>query len=191
MKKHLFMTLLAMIMFFPSVGAFAQEKASPRRDVITSKTKESQRIRAFRAKDIIGYRVINLEGQQIGAITNLVIDIDSGSIVYAALDFGGFLGFRDKLFAVPWQSLAAVPTEGLFILEQTKVTLQKAPGFDKNNWPDIGDKQWRGGIYQFYKRQVPSHQPYAAYRRHPVEERYREYYPYYSDYVTARYPGFG
>lgn len=191
MKKHLFLTLLAMVMLFPSVGAFAQEKAGPGREVITGTTTESQRIRVFRAKDIIGSRVINLEGQQIGAITNLVIDIDTGSVVYAALDFGGFLGFRDKLFAVPWQCLAAVPAEGLFILDQSVATLQKAPGFDKNNWPDIGDKQWNANIFQFYKRQVPSHRPYAPYKRYPAEEGGGEYYPSYPGYAAARYPGSG
>jgi hypothetical protein len=98
MKKHLFMILLVMVMLFPSVRAFPQEKAGPGREVIKGTATESQSIRVFRAKDIIGSRVINLEGQQIGAITNLVIDIDTGSVVYAALDFGGFLGFRDKLF---------------------------------------------------------------------------------------------
>lgn len=191
MKKHLCMILLAMVMFFQSIGVFAQGKAGPGQEVITGSATESQRIRAFRAKDIIGSKVINLEGQQIGTISNLVIDIDTGLIIYAALDFGGFLGFRDKLFAVPWQSLAGVPAEGLFILDQSKKTLQKAPGFDKNNWPDIGDIQWRAGIYRFYKRQVPLRRPYGADRQYPSEEGYRKPFPFYPGYATAPYSGPG
>ena len=127
MKKHLCMILLAMVMFFQSIGVFAQGKAGPGQEVITGSATESQRIRAFRAKDIIGSKVINLEGQQIGTISNLVIDIDTGLIIYAALDFGGFLGFRDKLFAVPWQSLAGVPADRLIHPRSIKKNPAKGP----------------------------------------------------------------
>ena len=188
MKKHLFMSLLVTVLLFPLAAVLVQGQTVSRDEKISAGTTEENRIRAFRAKDIIGSKVINLEGQQIGTITNLVIDIDTGLIMYAALDFGGFLGFRDKLFAVPWQSLAAVPAEGLFVLDQSKATLQKAPGFDKNKWPDIGDKQWHAGIYQFYKRQVPFHRPAAVYRRYQAEEGHREHYPFYPGYATSPYP---
>jgi sporulation protein YlmC with PRC-barrel domain len=188
MKRHLFMSLLVAVLLFPSAAVLAQGQTDSRDEKNSAGTAEVNRIRAFRAKDIIGSRVINLEGQQIGTIANLVIDIDTGRILYAALDFGGFLGFRDKLFAVPWQSLAALPTEGLFILDQSKKTLQKAPGFDKNNWPDIGDQQWQADISRFYKRQVPFHRPHAVYRQYQAEEGHREHHPFYPDYATSPYP---
>ncbi len=38
-----------------------------------------------------------------------MIDLKSGKVSYAVLDFGGFLGIGDKLFAVPWQSLNSKP----------------------------------------------------------------------------------
>jgi sporulation protein YlmC with PRC-barrel domain len=190
MKKHVFRSLWAMVLLFPAAGAWAQGQADSGAEKISARPAEQNRIRAFRARDIIGSRVINLDGQQVGTITNLVIDIDTGKIVYAALEFGGFLGLRDKLFAVPWQSLAAVPAEGVFILDQSKKTLQKAPGFPKDSWPDIGDKQWRTEIYQFYKREVPSRGPYEVYRR-PAED---ESYPYprhpdYPGYASTPYHG--
>jgi hypothetical protein len=31
-------------------------------------------------------------------------DIEQGRISYAVLSFGGFLGMRNKLFAVPWDA---------------------------------------------------------------------------------------
>jgi len=191
MKKYLFLSLLVMILLFSSAAVLVQGQNETGDEETSARTAEEDRIRAFRAKDIIGSRVMNLEGQHIGTIANLVIDIDTGRILYAAIDFGGFLGFRDKLFAVPWQSLAAVPAEGLFILDQSKETLKKAPGFDRNNWPDIGDTQWNAGIYRFYNRQEPVRRPYTAYRRPAVEGRQRKHYPFYPDYPAARYPGFG
>jgi sporulation protein YlmC with PRC-barrel domain len=117
---------------------------------------EGEHINAFRVDKIIDSGVINLEGKPIGTIDDLVIDIDTGRIAYAVLEFGGFMGFGDKLFAVPWQSLTVVPAEGIFIIDQSKAKLEKAPGFDKDNWPDVGDKSWGAGIYEFYRHHVPT-----------------------------------
>jgi hypothetical protein len=35
-------------------------------------------------------------------------------------------------------------------LEIDKETLKNAPGFDKDNWPDMADPNWRGQVYSYY-----------------------------------------
>jgi len=55
-----------------------------------------------------------------------------------------------------------VPAEGIFILDQSRAGLEKAPGFDKADWPDIGDRGWRSGINAFYLQHVPCNQASAA-----------------------------
>ena len=99
---------------------------------------------------IIGSKVINGKGETLGKIENLVVDIDTGRIVYAVLDSGGFLGIGDKLFPVPWESLAALPSEGIFFLNRSKEQMQKAPAFDKKNLPDMADMHWGEGIFKHY-----------------------------------------
>jgi hypothetical protein len=37
-----------------------------------------------------------------------------------------------------------------FILDVPKGMLDKARGFDKNNWPDVSDPQWRQETYGYY-----------------------------------------
>jgi sporulation protein YlmC with PRC-barrel domain len=156
MKKNLFIMLLATVMLFPLQGVFAQVKnSSVKKDIVRSIPKNPH-MNAFRVDKIIGSGVINLEGEPIGTIDDLVIDIDDGSLVYAAIKTGGFLGFGEKLVAVPWQSLTAVPAEGIFIIDQSKAKLEKASSFDANNWPDVGDRNWRAGIYEFYRHHMPS-----------------------------------
>ncbi len=54
---------------------------------------------------IIGSKVINMKGETLGKIEDLVVDIDTGRIVYAILESGGFLSIGDKLFPVPWNPL--------------------------------------------------------------------------------------
>jgi sporulation protein YlmC with PRC-barrel domain len=48
---------------------------------------------------IIGSKVINMNGESIGKIENLVVDIDTGKILYAVLESGGFLGIGERAFS--------------------------------------------------------------------------------------------
>jgi hypothetical protein len=76
-----------------------------------------------------------------------MLDIPSGRIAYAVLSFGGFLGIGDKLFAVPWSSLTIDESEHQFILNVDRQTLENAPGFDKDNWPDMGNPAFESSVY--------------------------------------------
>jgi len=187
MKKYLIVTLLAMVMLIPAAGVFAQKKNDPVKAGIAAGVPESEHINAFRVDKIIDSRVINLDGKPIGTINDLVIDIDSGRIAYAVLEFGGFMGFGDKLFAVPWQSLTSVPAEGIFIIDQSKAKLAKAPGFDKHDWPDVGDRKWGAGIYEFYRHHLPRPQISAAAAPSRKPEGNRGYRPY-TGYEVDPYP---
>lgn len=88
-----------------------------------------------KASEVIGYSVQNLEGQELGKIEELVIDPQSGQVVYAALSTGGFLGMGDKLFAIPWETMKLMPEKQSFSVDVTKETLEAAPGFNKDDWP--------------------------------------------------------
>ncbi|MEJ2170026.1 MAG: PRC-barrel domain-containing protein [Deltaproteobacteria bacterium] len=189
MKKYLVVTLLAIVMLFPSGGALAKAKNSSAKKDIVRGIPENEHINAFRVDKIIGSGVINLDGEPIGTIDDLVIDIDDGSLVYAAIKTGGFLGFGEKLLAVPWQSLTAVPAEGIFIINQSKAKLEKASSFNANNWPDVGDKNWRASIYEFYHHHLPSsrnagpatgtqkQQKRVGYKPYPANTGVPYYYP--------------
>ena len=131
-------------------GRFAQEKKGPGAGDTASKTAEGQRINAFMVEKIIGSKVINVKGEALGKIEDLVVDIDTGRILYAVLESGGFLGIGDKLFPVPWESLAALPSEGIFFLNQSKEQMEKAPAFDKDNLPNMGDMHWGESIFKHY-----------------------------------------
>jgi len=187
MKKQLFVTLLAIVMLFPLQGAFAQSKNIAAKKSIVSIMPQGEHINAFRADKIIGSGVINLEGEHIGTIDDLVIDIDTGNLVYAAIQSGGFLGFGEKLFAVPWQSLTAVPAEGIFILDQSKAKLKKAASFDANHWPDVGDRKWRAGIYEFYRHHLPSSRN-AVNPATAQKQKRNLIYPTYPGYRSEPYP---
>jgi sporulation protein YlmC with PRC-barrel domain len=97
-----------------------------------------------------GNEVINQAGEDLGTVETFMIDPEDGRVEYAVLSFGGFLGMGDKLFAVPMQALTLVPNEHKFRLNESKERLKNAPGFDKNNWPDMSDSAWSRSIYDYY-----------------------------------------
>lgn len=96
-------------------------------------------VRRLTATSIIGDRVENPMGEDLGKIDNLMININTGMIEYVVLDFGSFLGIGGKLFAIPFSELRIDPVRQLFILNREKEYLKNMPGFDKNHWPDTND----------------------------------------------------
>lgn len=106
--------------------------------------------RIVSADTMTGDSVRNLSGDDLGNVQEVMLDVQDGSIAYAVLSFGGFLGMGDKMFAVPWKALTLVQDEEYFLLDVDKTVLENAPGFDKDNWPDFSDPSWGQGIHDHY-----------------------------------------
>jgi sporulation protein YlmC with PRC-barrel domain len=111
--------------------------------------------RVHRASKIIGTDVINRQGEKIGDIEDIVLD-GKGTIAYAVVSTGGFLGIADRLHAVPWQSLQTQTGRSAFILDIDKERLKNAPGFDKKNWPNLSDEKWSSENSRHFPREHPT-----------------------------------
>ena len=106
---------------------------------------------ALSSSSITGTKVENLQGEKIGTIKDLMIDIQSGEVLYAVLSHGGFLGMGDDYFAIPMQ--AFIPSEKekeLFKLDVDEETLENAPGFNKDNWPGTHSTEFTDSVYNHY-----------------------------------------
>jgi sporulation protein YlmC with PRC-barrel domain len=114
----------------------------------TARDKELRRVMS--ASSLAGDRVRNTAGEDLGKVKELMVDVPSGTVAYAVLSFGGVLGMGDKLFAVPFNALTLDEDEKEFILNADKATLENAPGFDKDKWPDMADPAWGGQIHRHY-----------------------------------------
>ena len=109
-----------------------------------------KRRRVMSAGTLAGDRVRNSAGDDLGKIEEIMLDVPSGRVAYAVLSFGGFLGMGNKLFALPWEAITLDEHEHEFILNVDKQTLENAPGFDKDNWPDMADPNWGSQVYSHY-----------------------------------------
>jgi PRC-barrel domain len=101
-------------------------------------------------KSVIGSKVVNRQNEDLGKIEDVVLDAGAGRIAYAVLSFGGFLGMGDKYFAIPWNALSFNLADKQAVLNLDKKHLENAPGFDKENWPNMADKTWGNQIYTHY-----------------------------------------
>ena len=99
---------------------------------------------------VIGSNVVNSQNEDLGKIEDLVLDAGAGRIAYAVLSFGGFLGMGDKYFAIPWNAFHFDLTEKRAVLHVDKARLENAPGFHKDNWPDMADPRWGSSIFTHY-----------------------------------------
>jgi sporulation protein YlmC with PRC-barrel domain len=108
--------------------------------------------RVLSASTLAGDAVRNAAGENLGKVDEIMIDLTSGRVAYAVLSFGGILRMGNKLFAVPWEVLTVDEDQKCFILNVDKTTLENAPGFDKDNWPDMADPTWGHQIYGHYGR---------------------------------------
>ena len=107
--------------------------------------------RVLSAATLAGDTVRNSAGEDLGKVDEIMIDIPSGQIAYAVLSFGGVLGMGNKLFAVPWNALVVDEDQKCFILDIDKNRMENAPGFDKNNWPDMADPAWASQVSEYYR----------------------------------------
>lgn len=102
------------------------------------------------AGSLAGNDVYNLQGEDIGDIKDIMLDMRSGKVSYAVLSFTAFLSMGEKLFAVPWNALTLDTENKRFTLNVEKDRLKAAPGFDKDLWPNMADQTWQKQIHEYY-----------------------------------------
>ena len=111
---------------------------------------QSHGTRLMGAETLIGNDVCNQNGEDLGDIKEIMLDTTTGNVCYAVLSFGGVFGIGSKLCAVPWSALKLDAEKKHFVLNVDKDLLNNAPGFDKDNWPNMADESWENKIHAYY-----------------------------------------
>ncbi|MCZ4304779.1 PRC-barrel domain-containing protein [Zoogloeaceae bacterium G21618-S1] len=106
--------------------------------------------RMLSAGTIIGDDVYGKGDEKLGEIKELMLDVATGTVNYAVLSFGGFLGMGEKLFAVPWRAFTLDSANKRFKLDGDVARFKDAPGFDKDHWPNMADAAWEKNIHAYY-----------------------------------------
>jgi sporulation protein YlmC with PRC-barrel domain len=104
------------------------------------------------ASTLDGTKVMSSDGEHVGKISDIMLDVRSGRVAYAVLAEGGFLGMGSTLHAIPWSALTLDTDEKCFFVDITAEQIKSEPGFDKDHWPAMADAQWGATVHQYYNR---------------------------------------
>jgi sporulation protein YlmC with PRC-barrel domain len=99
-------------------------------DVQSTQSSSSSRAtagQAERVNRIIGQNVRNANNDNIGEIKDVMVDLESGRLLYTVVSVGGFLGIGERLVAVPPETLRR--SGNTFQMEADKEKLSNAPQF--------------------------------------------------------------
>ncbi len=82
------------------------------------------------AEAILGQRVTDLDGKEIGRLVDVLVDA-KGQPQAAVIDFGGFMGVGNRKIAVHWSALHFTPGDPKqkVALEMTPDQIKAAPEF--------------------------------------------------------------
>ena len=79
------------------------------------------------SRRVEGTPVFDRGGEKIGKIHSVMIGKQSGTVAYALLSFGSFLGMGAMVHPIPWQMLEYDSRRDGYVVDLDKATLEKAP----------------------------------------------------------------
>lgn len=138
--------LLVLVGVLVADTAWAQEPTAP---APGTSSVESDTV-LLRSTALFDYRVKSPQGEELGKIEEVIIDMEVGRVAYAVLSFGGFLGLGNKWVPVPWDAVVLRPAEKVLLLNIDTDKLQKAPNFEGTTLPELANRQWGAVIHTYY-----------------------------------------
>jgi len=95
-----------------------------------------------RSTDLINRAVVNKSGDHVGYLEDLVVELPSGRIVYAALSTKNALGVGGKLFTLPYSAFRWSADRKSLVLDVKKDEFKDMEGFDSKSWPTQVGATW-------------------------------------------------
>ncbi|MGH8668337.1 MAG: PRC-barrel domain-containing protein [Burkholderiales bacterium] len=137
------------LLVFASASAFGNEATKNQSGAsggsASSSTSQQQSAKAtgqMSAEQLIGKKVSDAQGKEIGEIKDVVVDLQNGRVHAAVLEFGGTLGVGEKNYAFPISQLKPGKSQGQYSMNIDKQKLENAEGFAQNEWPAMDSEYW-------------------------------------------------
>lgn len=102
------------------------------------------------ADDIRGTAVHGRDGDKLGTIAKLILDVRTGQIAYITLSTGGFLGLGQSYHPIPWSAFRFEETEGGYVTNIDKRLLEGAPSFRPDSAP-VFDEAYGRRVTDYYR----------------------------------------
>src|SRR6187401_2906735 len=157
MKRKIQIIISASAASVMAFSALAQDPPAPKldrpvysRDAASHSRRADKLNGAAKASEIIGMTVENYQGEKLGNVEDVAVDVESGRIVQLILSTGGFAGIRDTQTAVPPGALHHDVAKKVLHLDADKEKLSGAPKFETAKWAECCDSNHLSAVYGYY-----------------------------------------
>ncbi|MEX0887381.1 MAG: PRC-barrel domain-containing protein [Phycisphaeraceae bacterium] len=110
---------------------------------------QQQELQVHSYEELVDMEVRDAQDEQLGTLSEFVIDRREGHVAYAIVSYGGFLGIGEELAPVPYESLQPQLEEDHFRLDATQEQLSEV-AFTDDEWPNLDDQQWNQRIHETF-----------------------------------------
>ncbi|MFK8250752.1 PRC-barrel domain-containing protein [Ancylobacter terrae] len=97
-----------------------------------------------------GTAVYRPNGERIGTISRVMIDKLTGQTAYAVMGFGGFLGFGEDYYPLPWSLLKYDEALDGYVVDVTDEQLRGAPHHQSADEAAWTDRDWDRKVNDYY-----------------------------------------
>jgi sporulation protein YlmC with PRC-barrel domain len=101
------------------------------------------------ASTLLDKEVDNLNDEELGQIEDLLIDVNSGKVLFATIEHGGFLDIGDSDFPVPLSAMQWGAESDEMIVSITPDMLESFPDIE-DNWPGDFAEGWHDALDEFW-----------------------------------------
>lgn len=110
------------------------------------------------------FMLMTADGEELGNVEDLLIDLAEGQVVYLVTDVGGFLGIGANSVAIPWESATVLSADtadgdiepGTLSVDVTAETLENSPTLDLSDWNPQVEENWDAEWREFWGADVTS-----------------------------------
>ncbi len=141
MKKILAFLAAAVFVFGLGIVTQAQDTRTGEREA-RAEDRNLNPSGTFKDQDLIALKVEDPQGEDLGRIGSLAIDLSNGRVAFSVVEDGGFWGYRigSKYVAVPLTAMSLKMDKNgkpdKFVLDMSKKEFSKAPNFSGNGLPN-------------------------------------------------------
>jgi sporulation protein YlmC with PRC-barrel domain len=100
---------------------------------------------ADRAEDIRGLNVLDVSGEELGEVDDLLIDDQEHKVRFLQISSGGFLGLGATKFLLPVEAITRITDDTVYV-NQSRERVAGAPRYD----PALVDERYVSDVYGHY-----------------------------------------
>jgi len=118
-----------------------------------SQTQSSTSTSYVPASKIVGMKVKDSRGEEVGVVKGVVLDRNTGCMAYTVLSAGGTTGRTTgsaKMVAVPWSVYSVGPDPSVVSVRVDRERIYNAPVFDYGRIDEYSTSGWVNDVYSYY-----------------------------------------